>query len=40
MIIDQNLCGPLTGDGRVRLDVRSADGSDNHVISCVVTAVG
>lgn len=40
MIIDQNLCGPLTGDGSVRLDVRSADGSDNHYVSFVVTAVG
>ena len=40
MIIDQNLCGPLTGDGSVRLDVRSADGSDNHFVSFVVTAVG
>jgi hypothetical protein len=40
MIIDQNLCGPLTGDGSVRLDVRSADGSDSHFISFVVTAVG
>ena len=39
MIIDQNICGPLTGDGSVRLDVRSADGSDNHFVSFVVTAV-
>ncbi len=40
MIIDQNLCGPNTGNGSVQLDVRSADGSDNHYISFVVTAVG
>ncbi len=40
MVIDQNLCGPLTGDGSVRLDVRSADGSDNHYISFVVVPVG
>jgi Collagen triple helix repeat (20 copies) len=40
VIIDQNLCGPLTGDGSVRLDVHSADGSDNHFISFVDTAVG
>jgi hypothetical protein len=40
MIIDQNLCGPITGDGSVRLDVHSADGSDNHFVSFVVTAVG
>ena len=33
IIIDQNLCGPLTGDGSVRLDIHSADGSDNHFIS-------
>jgi collagen triple helix repeat protein len=33
MVIDQNLCGPITGDGSVQLDVHSADGSDNHFIS-------
>jgi hypothetical protein len=33
IVIDQNLCGPLTGDGSVRLDVHSADGSDNPFIS-------
>ena len=40
IIIDANLCGPLTGDGSVRLDIHSADGSDNHYISFVDTAVG
>jgi hypothetical protein len=40
MVIDQNLCGPLTGDGSVVLDVHSADGNENRYVSFVVTAVG
>ena len=40
MIIDQNLCGPLTGDGSVALTVHAQDGSDNHYIAFTDTAVG
>ena len=40
MVIDQNLCGPLTGDGSVVLDVHSADGNEARYVSFVVTAVG